>query len=54
MYVQRNTEARSQIIVVVETNNYYLSVCVCAHVFVRAGAQVKECAYACVRVALFV
>jgi hypothetical protein len=50
MYVQRNIEARSQIIVVVERNNYYLRVCVRARMFscVRVPRLRRVHARACV------
>jgi hypothetical protein len=43
MYVQRNTEARSRIIVVEKAiSTAYLSVCVCARARVRACVYARE------------
>jgi hypothetical protein len=39
MYVERNTEALSRIIVAVEKNKYYLLVCMCVRACVRVGTR---------------
>jgi hypothetical protein len=54
MYVQRNIEARSRIIVAVEKNNHYLLVCVCVCVYACVYQGAWGCAYAYVHVALLI
>jgi hypothetical protein len=55
MYVQRNNEARSRIIVVEEKlYDYYIFVCVCVCVRACGYPGAWACACACVHVALLI